>query len=43
MDGFVLVVGMIQVVNENYINMVINAFGHKLIDYESNRSKEKVV
>nr|DAQ89562.1 MAG TPA: hypothetical protein [Caudoviricetes sp.] len=28
MDGFVLVVGMIQVV-KNYINMVINAFGHK--------------
>ena len=29
MDGFVLVVGMIQVVKKNYINMVINAFGHK--------------
>lgn len=30
-DGFVLVVGMIQVVKKNYINMVINAFGHKNI------------
>ena len=29
MDGFVLVVGMIQVVEKNYINMAINAFGHK--------------
>lgn len=31
MDGVVLVVGMIQVVKKNYINMVINALGHKNI------------